>query len=623
MNRILQFILVFVLGASNVFSQNCDMDDVEQFVKMQEKVDNNENNAIHVIPKQPGHYTAEDWAVVIDSTWTDVFTPNDKLKLFDEAWSTLNAEFAVFQGLKLNWDSLRVEYRPIVADTLHPISRGRFTAIMNHLGLSLHESHTWIEDKLVNQQTALEPGVPLFVTGAYADNSHFGATLTPLSDSTLLVLKTIPNHPIGLEPGDLVLGYDGIPWKILYKELLKAQLPHYRPYMWGTTKAAMTHQFLMSAGMNWHLFDTIDIVKYQGVDTLHLSTSLLNVEMGFIWGNEQLPINGVPWPNIRSERVFAWESITRMRDYISWGIIDGTKIGYIYAISWFSEGQAPASHVATEFKNAVDSLMNYFETDGLIIDQRLNYGGGLEFNGGLELLFSTTITNFEDYDRCGNANDHFSLCKSTFGTCAFHTIHANTSSYYDKPIAVLSGPGAVSGGDLFPLIMTLHPQTRIFGKSTAGAYSRVNFENMQNSWRWEIGKTVSNLQWCDDYKNFLARSESPVDEKVWFDQNSVALEIDPVVEAAKNWIYLTTNNKRTSSSKFTIYPNPTTNFLTIEGSEISLCYIKVMHLNGQEVLVKTMDGERKVLDVSALRAGMYFITIQSKDYMKTEKFIKR
>jgi hypothetical protein len=33
-------------------------------------------------------------------------------------------------------------------------------------------------------------------------------------------------------------------------------------YRWGANEATFTLSWLMSAGLNWHLFDTIDIVKY-------------------------------------------------------------------------------------------------------------------------------------------------------------------------------------------------------------------------------------------------------------------------------------------------------------------------------------------------------------------------
>jgi len=45
------------------------------------------------------------------------------------------------------------------------------------------------------------------------------------ADGSLLVYKVAAAHPLGLEPGDVVLGYEGVAWKDLYPALLEAELP--------------------------------------------------------------------------------------------------------------------------------------------------------------------------------------------------------------------------------------------------------------------------------------------------------------------------------------------------------------------------------------------------------------
>ena len=115
--------------------------------------------------------------------------------------------------------------------------------------------------------TPLNPGIPVLVIGAVVI-SHFGAVLTVLPDSSLLVLRTIDNHPLGLQPGDIVLGYEGVPWKDLVDELLESGIPILSCPR-GAKSASEIHE-LVSAGMNWHLFETIDIVKYASGDTVHL-----------------------------------------------------------------------------------------------------------------------------------------------------------------------------------------------------------------------------------------------------------------------------------------------------------------------------------------------------------------
>jgi hypothetical protein len=491
------------------------------------------------VPKAPGHYTTADWAAIIDATWGPGLPTSTKLAIFDEAWNIFNAKYAAFQNLGVDWDSLRSIYRPIVADTANPISRGRFAAIMNHLGLALQSIHTFIDNIPVNRNTPLGPGVPLFVIGTWTSNSHFGASLTPLPDSSLLVFKALPDHTLGLITGDIVLGYDGIPWKVLYKDLLAAQLPIFRTYgAEGSTESSLTHNLLMSAGMNWHLFDTLDVVKFASGDTLHLSTAPLAGQTGFIWGNEQLRVPDVPWPEISEEDVFLY-GIMGLGDYVSWGIVEGTQIGYIYVIAWFNELQSPGSSIVTEFYNAVDSLMNVHETAGLILDFRLNYGGIPPVSHpGFSLLFNSTVETTAFDQRCGDPSNHFQMCPHPLYTRTWMTIPGNPATFYDRPIAVLTGPGAMSAGDFNALNMKFHPMARLFGKPTSGGFSAVDaFDGSlgsNNDWVYML--TTSNACLVSDPGSYLAHTELEIDEEVWLTQEDVAKGEDTVVKRAMEWI---------------------------------------------------------------------------------------
>ena len=207
--------------------------------------------------------------------------------------------------------------------------------------------------------------------GGWGDNWHFGAGLTPLPDGSLLVYKAMPNHPLGLVPGDIVLGYGGVPWKQLYPELLAAQLP-LTGWWWGSSESSWTHSMLMSAGLNWHLFDTIDVVKHATGETVHLSVApLASTPPVSLDCTEQLPIPGVPMPDYLGSN-----------DPVSWGIVEGTQVGYVYVRAW-------AGDAGDQFYAAVPSLLTQYQTSGLIFDFRTNYGGNMFLSyPALSLLFS-------------------------------------------------------------------------------------------------------------------------------------------------------------------------------------------------------------------------------------------
>ena len=332
--------------------------------------------AIEIYPQENiGKHTVAEWRYIIDTTWGAGQTTVEKLQTFDAFWNTIDQAYAGFNGIVDNWQQLR-NYRDTVA---LGVSRGRFAGILDYLVKSLQDPHVWMLDQGI-ATTALNEGVPLLFSGGvsvpafnWESISHFGAGLSPLPDSTLLVYDAVPNHPLGLVPGDLILGYDGRLWKNLYKELLEVQFPFPLSVVMYTAERAATHQWLQCAGMNWHLFDTIDVVKYETGDTLHFPTSLLSNPMPEFYATEQLPIDGVLFPDVANGH------------YASQGYVNGTNIGYIYLI-------ATNQIAGEEFLTAINSLMPDSSSEALIIDMRLNQGGGgIGVDGGLRRLFNQNV----------------------------------------------------------------------------------------------------------------------------------------------------------------------------------------------------------------------------------------
>jgi len=387
-----------------------------------------------------GKYTVEEWRERIDTLWGAGEATSEKLRIFELAWNELDREYGAYMNLDVDMDALRSKYRHEISDG---VSKGRFAAIMNYLGFAMRDAHTYLVNMSVNVNTYVGIGTPLLVIGAWSDNASFGASLTPMPDGSLLVYRVLPNHVLGLEPGDLVLGYDGVPWRKLYRQLLELEMPIRLRFTWGSTESSLEHSMLISAGKNWHLFDTIDIKKYGTDEIVSMPTDLLANQRTTIWGNEQLPVPGVEMPDFINE------------DWITWGVIDGTRIGYIYVASWHWEDQY---RISEQWYEALDELMHHHETDGLIIDFRLNYGGYmLEAHDGYWLLFNERIEQFS-FDLRGSPDDHLDMVQHPTYNARHFAIVGGPTTFYDKPIAVLIGPGAVSNGDWESLRIGYHPR---------------------------------------------------------------------------------------------------------------------------------------------------------------------
>jgi hypothetical protein len=481
--------------------------------------------APYPVAKSTGHYSAEDWAAAIDSVWGPGLPHSQQVSMWGYLWNIIDERFACFHGLdSAIWDSVWNRYYPEILDT---VSRGRFCAILQHSRLQLHESHTDCRDSIV-YYTEPTPGVPLFLTGAWGGDSHFGAALTPMPDSSLLVYKTIPSHPLGLVQGDLVLGYDGRPWKEIYPELLAAELPFGMGNNWGSSERSYTHSFLIGAGKNWHLFDSIDVVKYHAGDTVRLATAPLSAVSEQLWMTEGFTPPGISIPDYLSG------------DVTSWGIIDGSSIGFLISYGWFP--RSDSASIVNDWLNAFDSMKNVHGVTGLIIEMRANWGTEFDYSDIFKYIFEDTTEVFGQDERVPGGG-HFDMRQATGYWDGFMTtIRGDASTSWSKPIAVLVGPGAMSGGDVFQPLIACHPMAKLFGKPTAGAFNGVRWDYPYADWYNAV--SLTSFYFIDSPGDYLTRKEFPSSyefpwadyEHVWLTRDGVAEGRDDVIEAAMDWI---------------------------------------------------------------------------------------
>jgi hypothetical protein len=574
-------------------------------------------------PKRPGHNTAEDWRVLIDSLWGPGFPTSTKLEIFDTFWNLIDKQYAGFPYLNVNWDSLKVVYRPEVAAG---VSRGRFQAILGQMYLPLCEVHTFIADAgldssfLQGGELVFKPGIPMFWTNGWGPVGNFGAALTPLPDSSLLVYRAITSHPLGLVPGDIILGYDRIPWKKLYKDLLSARLP----FEWwdgpfGSTNTSMTYSLLNSAGNNWSLFDTVDVVKYMSGDTVHLPTNpLAGLDWFSLYATDQVPVPGIHMPDIAGG------------EFISYGMIDNTSTGYVYASRWNAADASP-------FATAIADLVTVKKVKGLILDFRYNLGSADSRNAadaGLDYLFSQNPAGPSRWQTAmrNTTGDHLSF---TY-TAPFDQLVSMRPDSFAGPVAVLTGPHARSFGDLNAFKMRSYPKVRFFGRPTNGSFPAPgSATEVENQWgAWYYGKAGGQMQSLINNEGLLMHKGFPVDEEVWLTRDGVAKGKDDVVERALAWINPTNGvaeGKLQMPREFTLnqnYPNPFNPSTTIkfELPRASQVNLTVFDILGREVSV--LVNERKEpgsyevkLDGSNLASGVYFYRIQAGDYVATKKLL--
>jgi hypothetical protein len=482
------------------------------------------------------------WQQIVDQFWGPGLPRSGKQQVFDTFAEYIHDVFPGFWGLNINWDSLRAFYSQQITDST---SRGGFSGILSRFAHDMHDFHVMGWDTIM-QSTPLNPGVPILALGLnQGDVRHFGAVLTPLPDSSLLVIRAVAGHPLNLQPGDIIVGYEGVPWKRLVFELLDSFLPRMGPM--GSSESARIHQLLLAAGLNWHLFDTIDVIRYHSGALEHLPTSPLSSLSipEYMPNNEQLPVPSVPQPD--------YDPFLSHANNVSHGMVEGTNIGYIYI-----SGHGPGTRDA--FGNAVAALM---ETEGLIIDMRLNNGGSVNEGpeAGLALLMNYSTQTLIGFERSSPA-DLYTL-KPVAPTLLPFFVTADPNTLYDKPIAVLLGPYTISQGDFTAHKFRFLPGARFFGKSINGAVSGPSLERP--------GPVVPGFFFMvpffvlADHREpnvVLLRKEFPVDEPVWLEKDDVALGDDTVVREALNWITSVAHSHGTAASSAYCRPSLDTIRLT-------------------------------------------------------------
>jgi len=75
--------------------------------------------------------------------------------------------------------------------------------------------------------------------------------------------------------------------------------------------------------------------------------------------------------------------------------------------------------------------------------------------------------------------------------------------------------------------------------------------------------------------------------------------------------------------RMSIHPIPTNGLLTIEINAPGKQFIELTSLNGQLLYSTKMEGPTLQIDLSSFHNGLYFITVRSRDYIRTEKIIKQ
>ncbi len=94
--------------------------------------------------------------------------------------------------------------------------------------------------------------------------------------------------------------------------------------------------------------------------------------------------------------------------------------------------------------------------------------------------------------------------------------------------------------------------------------------------------------------------------------NSLDINVTSVVRGSKP-------QQAASARDISVYPNPASEFIYIQIKGIDEGIVRVLNILGQESMFFNISGEETRLDISGLKEGIYFISIEG----GTEKIVKK
>jgi hypothetical protein len=546
-------------------------------------------------------YDTTKWAKVLDETWGCGLSTEKKLSMFDKYWDTLNLKYSCFINLKpVNWDSLGKALR---AEIAKGVSKGRYAGIMCHLISIINDGHTAFYDRDIRWTPPFR-GMPALIDDS---KYQFPACISVDNVGKVVVYDAPPNNVFNLRPGDIIMGYNDQSVDFLADQVLRHQLPNYT--LTGSTYSATRHRLLVSVAASWYLFDTVNIKKADG-SIENYPVSLMEDQS--IWNKcyEMVPVEGITLPFIndiyRGKMVYST-------------VLEGINTGYVIFFDCLDfSGDSLLNHV----KNLVENK----KVRGLIIDIRTNFGGTiLAFDKTMKYLKKGNTLNWLGCATRADEKDRFSMAMNTYSIQGYN-IYDDDPAYFDKPIALLVGPNAISAGDILPVLFKHHKNLRTFGNPTAGAFGSITNVELDGGYSYMGVYQDGNFYEPSKPSVLLSHLEFPVDEEVWFTTGMLAQGKDDVMEAAKGWIKSATSGiaENELNEGIALYPNPVADNLTVNIAESENCNSALLRIyNNLGILcLESEVGNYSIISVDELPSGFYNVVIELNGKLKYHSIVK-
>ncbi len=399
-------------------------------------------------------------------------------KGFQSIWGFIRSNFPGFHGIiKSEQNPDGIDWDEIGENGYYDIefmdNYGDFARLLTWMGYVLEEGHTNISTQRLSGGNGLTPfraNVPMISTNVY---SRIGACYTVTEDKKLVVKEIInpEENPYDLQIGDEIVGFNGIPWGEWLPYLLESNIPiNGSP---ASSKGAIEYNLLRSGMTNVNLFEKINILRQENGEIETLPVEYIP----FSWVDYHPCIEYVgKAPGVKTPEISIWVG---KGDVMTSGIMPDENIGYIYLTecpSGFDEFADPAlwdpykTEISEEFSSTISKMK---DTDGLIIDLRLNFGGRNEvFYKGLSKLIDTQ-EDIDVFSMLGKDTSNPHILALDMPLVPNESPLKVDDEKYDKPIVVLTGPDCISACDFLIALFDKFPEFTIIGNHNNGSFTGV------------------------------------------------------------------------------------------------------------------------------------------------------
>jgi len=500
-------------------------------------------------------------------TWIDAF---------DSLHACMSLRYPYTEWKAIDWGEKKTITRPLIVQAQ---SSSDTVAFIQYLFEYLYQ----IPDGHVNLVGELGSFKQSKISATY------GFNMLPVDDGSVVVSfvpEESPAYVAGLRSGDQILKWNGIHIDSVGN---KEYLNYFRNY--ATTEGRMFSRYLMlsrdSVNANAEISYLSNQTKTESTVTLSAFDDSMEMYLIGLFNTAQPP---------------------NMDSLVYYDVLDN-DVGYLYIGAETSEGITPEEIMQSPDFIKVQDAITYFNNNNiqkLIVDLRFNLGGN-DLQAAVTMGLFYENTSFYEHIT-GTYDDNYEVVYSLW------TEPLNPK--YEGEIAVIVDPNCISTGEGLAMMFQRLENAQIVSHwGTNASFGMVDFEPVLLP--TELAVTFPQARSLDENYIIQLDSDSLLMGGVQPDIK-IPLTVERVIEQwqegkdveleyAKS--VLLDIPEISNEHGFLLYPNPANNIIHLKYNSIKPISVQIVDLTGRSLKCIENFTTDQEIDISDLKAGLYFVYV--------------